>query len=124
MNEFDCQLLDDLGMFGRNLPGHLLQRQQRMGHDPRVCRAIVAQLIEWSKLPGLLPRVRYGPDRGKEWSEIGDDVRIVQLTPPCSGCSVVIGEGAVPAMPPGSLDDAELQAVRRWPDRPIRRGSR
>jgi exodeoxyribonuclease X len=33
----------------------------------------VAQLIEWSKLPGLLPRVRYGPDRGKEWSEIDDD---------------------------------------------------
>ncbi|NML06825.1 exonuclease domain-containing protein [Sphingomonas sp. G-3-2-10] len=35
--------------------------------------ASVAQLIEWSKLPGLLPRVRYGPDRGKEWSEIDDD---------------------------------------------------
>lgn len=33
----------------------------------------VAQLIEWSKLPGLLPRVRYGPDRGKEWSEIDDE---------------------------------------------------
>jgi exodeoxyribonuclease X len=33
----------------------------------------VEQLIEWSKLPGLLPRVRYGPDRGKEWSEIDDD---------------------------------------------------
>ena len=35
--------------------------------------ASVAQLIEWSKLPGLLPRVRFGPDRGKEWSEIDDD---------------------------------------------------
>ncbi|MDF7777012.1 exonuclease domain-containing protein [Sphingomonas sp. AOB5] len=35
--------------------------------------ASVAQLIEWSKQPGLLPRVRYGPDRGKEWSEIDDD---------------------------------------------------
>ncbi len=35
--------------------------------------ASVAQLIEWSKLPGLLPRVRYGPDRGKEWSEIDDE---------------------------------------------------
>jgi hypothetical protein len=35
--------------------------------------ASVEQLIEWSKLPGLLPRVRYGPDRGKEWSEIDDD---------------------------------------------------
>jgi exodeoxyribonuclease X len=33
----------------------------------------VAQLIEWSKLPGLLPRVRFGPDRGKEWSEVDDD---------------------------------------------------
>ena len=33
----------------------------------------VTQLVEWSKSPGLLPRVRFGPDRGKEWSEIDDD---------------------------------------------------
>ncbi|MFF0493868.1 VOC family protein [Nocardia sp. NPDC003482] len=38
----------------------------------------------------------------------GDDVRIVQLTPPGSGCSVVIGKGAVPAMPPGSLKGLQL----------------
>lgn len=36
--------------------------------------ASLAQLIEWSKLPGLLPRVRTGPDRGKEWREIEDEV--------------------------------------------------
>lgn len=35
--------------------------------------ASLAQLIEWSSQPGLLPRVRYGPDRGKEWTEIDDD---------------------------------------------------
>jgi exodeoxyribonuclease X len=35
--------------------------------------ASIAQLIEWSNLPGLLPRVRYGPDRGREWTEIDDD---------------------------------------------------
>jgi exodeoxyribonuclease X len=35
--------------------------------------ASVEQLIQWSREPGLLPRVRYGPDRGKEWSEIDDD---------------------------------------------------
>lgn len=35
--------------------------------------ASVAQLIEWSNQPGLLPRVRYGPDRGKEWTEISED---------------------------------------------------
>lgn len=35
-------------------------------------------------------------------------VRIVQLTPPGSGCSVVIGEGAVPDMPPGSLKGLQL----------------
>jgi len=29
------------------------------------------QLIAWSKLPGLLPRVRSGPDRGKSWGQIG-----------------------------------------------------
>ncbi|PWR12361.1 glyoxalase [Micromonospora acroterricola] len=39
---------------------------------------------------------------------LGDDVRIVQLTPPGSGCSVVIGKGAVPDMPPGSLKGLQL----------------
>lgn len=34
--------------------------------------------------------------------------RIVQLTPPGSGCSVVIGEGVVPHMPPGSLQGLQL----------------
>ncbi len=33
----------------------------------------LAQLVEWSNLPGLLPRVRSGPDRGKEWREIEDE---------------------------------------------------
>jgi catechol 2,3-dioxygenase-like lactoylglutathione lyase family enzyme len=41
-------------------------------------------------------------------TRIGDGVRIVQLTPPGSGCSVVIGEGAVPEMPPGSLKGLQL----------------
>ena len=39
---------------------------------------------------------------------INDDVRIVQLTPPGSGCSIVIGKGAVPDMPPGSLKGLQL----------------
>ncbi len=39
---------------------------------------------------------------------IGDDVRIVQLTPPGSGCSIVIGKGAVPDMPAGSLRGLQL----------------
>ncbi|HEU4348464.1 MAG TPA: VOC family protein [Actinoplanes sp.] len=39
---------------------------------------------------------------------ISDDVRIVQLTPPGSGCSIVIGKGAVPDMPPGSLKGLQL----------------
>ena len=34
--------------------------------------ASVVQLLEWSRLPGLLPRVRFGPDRGKDWREIGE----------------------------------------------------
>ena len=35
--------------------------------------------------------------------------RVVQLTPPGSGCSVVIGEGSVvPDMPPGSLQGLQL----------------
>ncbi|MFV2100244.1 VOC family protein [Micromonospora sp. LOL_024] len=39
---------------------------------------------------------------------LGDDVRIVQLTPPGSGCSIVIGKGAVPEMPSGSLKGLQL----------------
>ena len=39
---------------------------------------------------------------------INEDIRIVQLTPPGSGCSVVIGKGAVPDMPPGSLKGLQL----------------
>ena len=39
---------------------------------------------------------------------INDEVRLVQLTPPGSGCSIVIGKGAVPDMPPGSLKGLQL----------------
>jgi catechol 2,3-dioxygenase-like lactoylglutathione lyase family enzyme len=39
---------------------------------------------------------------------INEDTRLVQLTPPGSGCSVVIGKGAVPDMPPGSLKGLQL----------------
>jgi catechol 2,3-dioxygenase-like lactoylglutathione lyase family enzyme len=39
---------------------------------------------------------------------INDDIRIVQLTPPGSGCSIVIGKGAVPEMAPGSLKGLQL----------------
>ena len=41
-------------------------------------------------------------------TKMGEDVRIVQLTPPGSGCSIVIGRGAVPNMPPGSLKGLQL----------------
>ena len=34
--------------------------------------------------------------------------RLVQLTPPGSGCSIVIGEGVVPDMPAGSLKGLQL----------------
>jgi catechol 2,3-dioxygenase-like lactoylglutathione lyase family enzyme len=39
---------------------------------------------------------------------IGPGQRIVQLTPPGSGCSIVTGEGVVPDMPPGSLKGLQL----------------
>jgi catechol 2,3-dioxygenase-like lactoylglutathione lyase family enzyme len=41
-------------------------------------------------------------------TRISDEVRVVQLTPPGSGCSIVIGKGAVPDMPPGSLKGLQL----------------
>jgi len=39
---------------------------------------------------------------------LGPGQRVVQLTPPGSGCSVVIGEGVVPRMPPGALQGLQL----------------
>jgi catechol 2,3-dioxygenase-like lactoylglutathione lyase family enzyme len=39
---------------------------------------------------------------------INEQMRLVQLTPPGSGCSIVIGKGAVPDMPPGSLKGLQL----------------
>lgn len=41
-------------------------------------------------------------------TDLGPGVRIVQLTPPGSGCSVVIGQGAVPEMSPGSVQGLQL----------------
>jgi catechol 2,3-dioxygenase-like lactoylglutathione lyase family enzyme len=42
-------------------------------------------------------------------TKISEGNRIVQLTPPGSGCSIVIGEGEfVPAMAPGSLRGLQL----------------
>lgn len=39
---------------------------------------------------------------------VGEGMRIVQLTPPGSGCSIVIGEGVVPPMEPGSIKGLQL----------------
>jgi predicted enzyme related to lactoylglutathione lyase len=41
-------------------------------------------------------------------TRISDEARIVQLTPPGSGCSIVVGKGIVPDMPPGSLQGLQL----------------
>ncbi|WP_433527323.1 VOC family protein [Nocardia pseudovaccinii] len=41
-------------------------------------------------------------------TEIGDEIRLVQLTPPGSGCSIVIGKGGVPKMEPGSIHGLQL----------------
>src|SRR2546423_12575723 len=41
-------------------------------------------------------------------TRINDEVRFVQLTPPGSGCSIVVGTGAVPDMAPGSLKGLQL----------------
>jgi catechol 2,3-dioxygenase-like lactoylglutathione lyase family enzyme len=41
-------------------------------------------------------------------TKVSEGNRIVQLTPPGSGCSIVVGEGLVPDMPPGSLKGLQL----------------
>jgi catechol 2,3-dioxygenase-like lactoylglutathione lyase family enzyme len=40
-------------------------------------------------------------------TKISEDYRVVQLTPPGSGCSIVVGKGLVD-MPPGSLKGLQL----------------
>ncbi len=40
-------------------------------------------------------------------TRISDEMHVVQLTPPGSGCSIVIGRG-LPAMAPGSLKGLQL----------------
>jgi catechol 2,3-dioxygenase-like lactoylglutathione lyase family enzyme len=40
-------------------------------------------------------------------TQISDDVRVVQLTPPGSACSIVIGQGVAP-MEPGSIKGLQL----------------
>ncbi|WP_280441783.1 VOC family protein [Nocardia brasiliensis] len=59
-------------------------------------------------------------DRAKEFYEqklgfvvdhdtvFGDEMRMVQLTPPGSGCSIVIGSGSFTTMMPGSLQGLQL----------------
>ena len=39
----------------------------------------IEQLLAWSRVPGLLPRGRQGPDRGKEWSEASDETIATML---------------------------------------------
>jgi catechol 2,3-dioxygenase-like lactoylglutathione lyase family enzyme len=41
-------------------------------------------------------------------TKISDEARLIQLTPPGSGCSIVVGKGAVPESPPGSLKGLQL----------------
>jgi catechol 2,3-dioxygenase-like lactoylglutathione lyase family enzyme len=39
---------------------------------------------------------------------ISEDARVVQLTPPGSACSVVIGTGVIPFMEPGAVQGVQL----------------
>jgi catechol 2,3-dioxygenase-like lactoylglutathione lyase family enzyme len=41
-------------------------------------------------------------------TKVSEGNRVVQLTPPGSGCSIVVGEGIVPDMEPGSLKGLQL----------------
>ena len=53
-------------------------------------RPKIGVLIDWSNVPGLIPRVRRGPDRGKEWSEIAEDSLEGFLTDRKSGWSAIL----------------------------------
>ncbi len=57
-------------------------------------------------------------------TRIADGMRVVQLTPAGSGCSIVVGHGFVPHMPPGSLKGLQLVVpdVRAAREELVRRG--
>ncbi len=57
-------------------------------------------------------------------TKVSEGNRIVQLTPPGSGCSIVLGEGVVPDMPPGSLKGLQLVVpdLHRARDQLVERG--
>ncbi len=46
-------------------------------------------------------------------TKVREGERIVQLTPPGSSCSIVVGDGIVPDMPPGILKGLQLVVPRR-----------
>src|SRR6188472_927603 len=50
----------------------------------------------------------FNVDHDVKDAKITGGKRIVQLTPPGSGCSIVVGEGIVPDMQPGSLKGLQL----------------
>ncbi len=56
-------------------------------------------------------------------TKVSEEYRVVQLTPPGSGCSVVLGKGLV-GMMPGSLEGLQLVVndVRAARDRLLERG--
>jgi catechol 2,3-dioxygenase-like lactoylglutathione lyase family enzyme len=41
-------------------------------------------------------------------TKVSEETRFVQLTPPGSGCSIVVGNGVAQGMPPGSLKGLQL----------------
>ena len=47
-------------------------------------------------------------------SPISEEVHVVQLTPPGSGCSIQVGKG-ITDMPPGSLGGLQLVVPTSWP---------
>ena len=47
-------------------------------------------------------------------TRLGESVRIVQLTPPGSGCSIVIGMGMGADMPPGSPTSSSPWPTSGW----------
>jgi catechol 2,3-dioxygenase-like lactoylglutathione lyase family enzyme len=50
----------------------------------------------------------FNVDHDTKDTKVTEGNRIVQLTPPGSGCSIVVGDGIVPDMPPGSLKGLQL----------------
>ena len=108
-------------MFYGEMPRDLGTARNAAGYNPRkekpvnwTLEVIVVPVSDVDRAKEFYERLGFGVDHD---TQVGPKHRVVQLTPPGSGCSIVLQSGAEERMEPGSLQGlqlcvADLQAAR------------